>query len=101
MTRTMLSDANLAKHFWSEAILAATYLTNRLPSIANNNITLFELCNNRKSNLSRVKTSGCKACVHVEKTKRGKFDEKAIEDFFFLGTTIEAKAIEYTLVTTE
>lgn len=42
MAWTMLSDANLPKRFWREAILTTTYLTNRLPMKANNNKTPFE-----------------------------------------------------------
>lgn len=79
MTRT-LSDANLPKHFWSEAVLTATYLINLLPTKANdNNKTPYELWNNKKPNISNIRTFGCKAYAYVERPKRSKFDEKAIE----------------------
>jgi hypothetical protein len=33
LTRSLLFQTNIPKYFWSVAILSATYLTNRLPSI--------------------------------------------------------------------
>lgn len=79
--RTMLSDANLPKHFWGEAVLTSTYLTNCLPTKAANdsNATPYQLWNYKKPNLSNIRTFGCKAYAYVEKPKISKFDEKEIQ----------------------
>lgn len=67
MARTMLSDVSLHKHFWGETALTATYLINCLPIEANNNnMTLYELCNNKIPNRSNIRTFGCKACVYAQ-----------------------------------
>lgn len=69
MARSMLSDANLPKHFWGEAVQTATYLINRLPTKANNkNVPHYEIWNNKKPDLSNITTFGCKTS-----------EEKAIE----------------------
>lgn len=71
MARSILSDANLPKHFRGEAVQTATYLKNRLPTKANNkNAPHYELWNNKKPDLSNITTFAFKTS-----------DEKAIEGF--------------------
>jgi transposase InsO family protein len=78
MTRCMLFEAGLPNGFWGEAVNTATYLQNRLPTKSNNK-TPYELWTNRKPNLSHIKIFGCKAFAYINRHKRGKLDEKAVE----------------------
>ena len=50
MTRTILFQNNVPKIFWSDAVLTATYLINRLPSSVLNFKSPLEIIFNRKLN---------------------------------------------------
>lgn len=79
MARTLVTSAKLDKSFWGEAILTATYLTNRLPSKAlTNNKTPYEYWHNRKPKINHLRMFGSTAYVH-DKTRRSKFDEKSFK----------------------
>ncbi|CEH16360.1 retrotransposon ty1-copia subclass [Ceraceosorus bombacis] len=83
--RSMMLHAKLPKHFWSAAIDCATYLTNRLPSAANNDMTPVEKWSGDKPNLSFLRVFGSTAYVHIDKSKRAsKFSETA-EKCTFIG----------------
>ncbi|GBM97221.1 Retrovirus-related Pol polyprotein from transposon TNT 1-94 [Araneus ventricosus] len=81
MTRCLLSEANLPQRFWAEAAMTATYLQNRLPTKPKGK-TPYELWTNRKPNLSHIRVFGCKAYAYIQKQKRGKLDNKAVEGIF-------------------
>ncbi|GBL76862.1 Retrovirus-related Pol polyprotein from transposon TNT 1-94 [Araneus ventricosus] len=81
MARCLLSEANLPQRFWAEAVMTATYLQNRLPTKPNKT-TPYELWTNRKPDLSHIRVFGCKAYAYIQKQKRGKLDDKAVEGIF-------------------
>lgn len=79
--RTMVIDANLDKMFWSEAVLAATYVINRSPTSVfkdqRENKTPAEIWFGKKPNLANLKIFGCTAYVHMPSEKRTKLDAKS------------------------
>ena len=82
--RTMLSESNLPKHFWAEALNTANYIKNRSPTNALINKTPYEAWNGKKPNVDHLKVFGCTAYAHVPKDERKKLDSKA-KKCIFLG----------------
>ena len=63
LARTMLSDANLPKYFWADAVSTACYVGNRViirPIIKK---TPYELFKGRKPNIAHFHIFGCKCFV--------------------------------------
>lgn len=78
--RSMLLEANLSKNMWGEAVLTATYLTNRSPTQVLEKETPAEMWFLQKPNISKIRVFGCKAYVHIPQEKRKKFDAKSEEN---------------------
>ena len=76
MSRSMLTDAGLAKKFWGEAMMTANHLQNRLPVDGLLKMP-YEEWHSRKLDLHYVKRFGCKAFMHIPDEKRKKLDVKA------------------------
>lgn len=91
MARCLISQANLPKVFWAEAIATAAYIRNRCPTKSLENVTPYESWFERKPNVSHFKTFGCKAYVLDKTATRGKFDQKS-KEHIFLGYATDAKA---------
>jgi len=77
-TRAILTSANLPIRLWGEAIMTVTYLKNRSPTTALDNITPYEAWHGKKPDLSYLHTFGCIAYHHVEKARR-KLDDKSLK----------------------
>ncbi len=58
--------------------MTVTYLKNRSPTTALNNITSYEAWHGKKPDLSYLHTFGCIAYHHVEKARR-KLDDKSLK----------------------
>jgi len=69
MVRSMLTWAKLPDMFWTEAIVAANRLRNRLP-VNGLDKTPMEAFFDKKPDLSTDKTFGCLVYLHVPKEKR-------------------------------
>ncbi len=65
MVRSMLSDAQLAKSFWAEALSTAAYLRNRSPTIAVEGKTPLEAWTEEKPNVGHLKTFGRVCYAHM------------------------------------
>jgi hypothetical protein len=88
MTRTLLFQNNVPKFFWSEAVLTAVYLINKLPSVTLNFKTPFEILYGRKIDLGHLKVFGCTCFVYTHKLDKVDFTSiKAI----FLGYSSRKK----------
>lgn len=61
--RTMLIHANLPHRLWPEAISAACYITNRLPTKALDGMTPYKAWHGHKPDLSNLRVYGCDAYV--------------------------------------
>lgn len=77
--RCMLFDSGLDVKFWGEAVNTAAYIINRSPSKALANKTPEEMWTGKKPNLTNIRVFGCKAMMHIPKSKRAKFDPKSKE----------------------
>ena len=65
--RSMLSDAQLPKKFWAEALSTAVYLRNRSPTIAVQGKTPFEAWAKEKPDVDHLRAFGCLCYVHIAK----------------------------------
>lgn len=86
--RAMLNDCGLPAKFWNEAVLTATFLTNRSSTVCLKGKTPYEMWYGNKPDLSKLKVFGCKAFSHVPKEKRkGKVGLSALpgKEFIFVG----------------
>src|SRR3954468_5133787 len=92
LARTMLSDANLPKYFWADAVSTACYVGNRVIIRPILKKTPYELFKGRKPNISHFHIFGCKCFIlNNDKDNLGKFDEKSDEGIF-LGYSLSSKA---------
>ncbi|CAL8996654.1 unnamed protein product, partial [Prunus brigantina] len=81
-TRSLMFQMNVPKRFWSQTVLTAAYLINRLPSRILGSKSPLEILKNRKIDLSHLRVFGCLCFVHVQATQRDKFDPRAARSVF-------------------
>ena len=92
LARTMLSDSNLPKYFWADAVSTTCFVRNRVNIRPILKKTPYELFRGRKPNISFFHVFGCKCFVlNNDKDNLGKFDEKSDEGIF-LGYSLSSKA---------
>ena len=89
--RAMLHAAGLPLAFWTHAVKTAAYLRNRSPTRALTNATPYEAWRGDKPDLSHLRAFGCRAYMHLDKTKRSKMEARSIP-VIFVGYAPEAKA---------
>ena len=81
-TCTMLDASGAPVELWAEAILAATYIRNRLPSQALNGKTPHEAWTGQKPSINHIRKWGCKIYRHInKKTGRKKLHKKSMMGF--------------------
>ena len=86
--RCMLSNAGLGKQFWVEAVMYASHLINRLPSIALNGKTPLEVWSGKLANdYDTLRVFGSTAYYHVKESKLDPRAKKAL----FMGVTLGVK----------
>lgn len=75
--RAMLHHSGLDATYWSDAVLTACHVRNRMPTAALDNQTPFEAFHGHKPSLDHLRVFGCRAFALIDKSKRTKFDVKA------------------------
>ena len=80
MTRALLFQNNVPKKYWSDAILCATHLINRLPSVVLKNKSPLEVLYQQKTNLDHLRVFGCVCFVHIK--RKDKFDYMSTKTIF-------------------
>jgi hypothetical protein len=76
---SMMSQAELGKEFWAEAVAFAVHIRNRVSSSSLDGKTPYELWHGRIPDLSHIRTFGSGAWTHVPKElRRGKLNAKSI-----------------------
>jgi hypothetical protein len=70
VTRALLFQTNIPKIFWSDTILSATYLINRLPSAKLKNQSPLEILYQRKISLEHLRVFGYIAFVKIKKESK-------------------------------
>ena len=78
MARCMLLDSKLAKMFWAEAVLHATYLQNTLP-MSNVEKMPYELFAGKKPDVHHLRVFGARIFAHLPKELRRKLKDRAQE----------------------
>ncbi|GAU13002.1 hypothetical protein TSUD_173010 [Trifolium subterraneum] len=91
MVRSMLNGRNVPKRFWPEAVVWATYVLNRCPTLSVKGVTPQEAWSNVKPSVSFFRVFGCVAYSHVPDAQRKKLDPKSIK-CVHLGISEESKA---------
>ena len=75
--RSLLSESNLHKRFWAEALMTSIYLRNRSPTSAVSGMTPYEVWTGRKPCVDNLRIFGCICYSHIPKDERKKLDPKA------------------------
>ena len=86
----LMSEKNMPKHFWPQAVHTAIYVMNRTPTTGIHDMTPEERYTGVKSDVSHLKVFGCIAYVHIPDELRKKLDPKA-EKCIFIGYSLEQK----------
>ncbi|KAK2368910.1 hypothetical protein QL285_082072 [Trifolium repens] len=81
MVRSMLSNSNLPKSLWNEALKTAVYILNRVPSKAVPK-TPFELFKGWKPSLRHMRVWGCPSEVRIYNPQEKKLDSRTISGYF-------------------
>lgn len=89
--RSMLSERNVPKAFWSEATKWCVYIQNRSPTAAVEGVTPEEAWSGNKPVVEHFRIFGCVAHVHIPDQRRIKLDDKS-KKCMFLGVSDESKA---------
>jgi len=90
MVRSMLSDKNIPKTFWAEAVNWTIYVLNMCPTLAVKNVTLEEAWSEVKPSINHFWVFCCIAHVHVPEERRIKLDNTNII-CVLLGVSEESK----------
>lgn len=91
MARCLLIHANLPPTFWAEAISTSNHIRNRCPSARIQGKIPFELWMGEKTDISYLRTFGCRAYMLDKSPGKGKFDARS-KECIFVGYSKEAKA---------
>lgn len=73
---------NVPKKFWSQGVLNATYIINRLPSKVLKFKSPLEVLKGKPLNLSHLRVFGATCFAHVQSIHRDKLDPKAEKCMF-------------------
>jgi hypothetical protein len=87
VTRAILFQNNVPNIYWSDAVLTAIYLINRLPSPKLKNISNLEILKGRKIDLDHIRVLGCTNFVHIK--RNNKFDKKIMKTIFLGYSTVK------------
>ncbi|KAJ6855707.1 Integrase catalytic domain-containing protein [Populus alba x Populus x berolinensis] len=78
IVRNMLSEKNIPKTFWPEAVNWTVHVLNRSPTLAVRNQTPEEAWSGIKPSVVYFRVFGCISHVHVPGSKRAKLDDKSL-----------------------
>jgi hypothetical protein len=91
MVKSMLVGKGVPKLFWPEAVVWATYVINRNPTLSVKDVTLEEAWGGTKPLVSHFKIFSCIGYVYIPEAQRKKLDPKGIK-CDHLGISEESKA---------
>ena len=89
MARAMLHDHDVPAVLWGEAVQAACWTRNRLPTRALENVTPFEAFTGRAPRYGHLRTFGCVAWRHIPGKLRNKLESKSMKGIL-VGYTSES-----------
>ncbi|KAL0641881.1 hypothetical protein Bca4012_102535 [Brassica carinata] len=79
VARSMMFQMSVPKRFWSDAVITACYLINRIPTRILEDKAPFEVLNNNKPVLDHLRVFGCISYVLVPGEIRNKLQAKSIK----------------------
>ena len=82
--RSLMFQMHVPKIFWSQGVLTAAYLVNRLPSKSLTFISPTELLTRKKPPLSHLKVFNCSCYVHIPSSQRDKLDHTTVKCIFYI-----------------
>lgn len=91
MVRSMLSEKEMPRMFWPEAVKWTTFVLNRCPTVAVQDMTPQEAWSGEKPSVDFFRVFGCMAYAHVPKAKRTKLEDRSTA-CVLLGVSEESKA---------
>ena len=94
VARTLLIHIKVSKYFWSDGVLIACYLINRMPSILGGQIMYYLLYPHKELFNLPLKIFGCIYFAHDNRSDRTKLDPKALK-CVFLGYSKTHKGYKY------
>ncbi|KAL0746111.1 hypothetical protein Bca101_101377 [Brassica carinata] len=80
--RSMMFQSNVPKRYWSDAVMSACYLINRIPTRVLQDQSPFEVLNKIKPSLKHLRVFGCVSYVMVPGEMRNKLEPKSIRTMF-------------------
>lgn len=78
MVRAVLSEKEVLKIFWADAVLWANHYLNRSPTSIVKDMTPEEAWSQRKPSVNHFRVFGCIGHVHISDVKRTKLDDKSV-----------------------
>jgi hypothetical protein len=82
ITRCIMMAMNVPKYLWSEAVMTAAYLMNRMPSRVLNNKTPIECLTGKTTYVVPPKVFGCVCFVKDYRPSVGKLDPRVVKCIF-------------------
>ncbi|KAL0744686.1 hypothetical protein Bca101_100787 [Brassica carinata] len=82
VARSMMFQSNVPKRYWSDAVMSACYLINRIPTRVLQDQSPFEVLNKIKPFLNHLRVFGCVSYVMVPGEMRNKLEPKSIRTMF-------------------
>lgn len=101
MSRALRFHAGLPFHFWGDCVLAATHITNRLPSPILDNLTPYEVLYKEQPNYNHLRAFGCLAMASNPSIVKDKLQARGVP-CIFLGYPQNQKGYKlYNLLTNQ
>ena len=82
VARSMMFQTNVPKRFWSDAVISACYLINRIPTRVLQDQSPFEVLNKLKPSLSHLRVFGSLCYVLIPGDMRNKLEPKSTKAMF-------------------
>ncbi|KAK9121298.1 hypothetical protein Syun_018915 [Stephania yunnanensis] len=93
MVRAILSEKEVPKSFWADAVQWANHVLNRSPTTIVKDMTPEEAWSGSKPSVEHFRIFGCIGYVHVPDVKRTKLDDKSVK-CIMIGYSSESKAFK-------
>ena len=91
MVRAILSEKEVPKSFWADAVQWANHVLNRSPTTIVKDMTPEEAWSGNKPSVEHFRVFGCVGYAHVPEVKRTKLDDRSVK-CVMIGYSSESKA---------
>ena len=91
MVRAILSEKEVPKSFWADAVQWANHVLNRSPTTIVKDMTPEEAWSGSKPSVGHFRVFGCIGYAHIPEVKRTKLDDRSVK-YVMIGYSSESKA---------